>query len=63
MIDGLGQSELPAGMEWPTVKGWLKPDGQTVDGEECIFTAKGPYYIDIIFMGQYAVIPKCEPVK
>lgn len=63
MIDGLGQSDLPAEMELPQVKRWLTPDGKIIEGDQCSISGRGPYYFDIVFMGQYGVIPKCEPSR
>lgn len=63
VIDGLGSSELPAEVAPPVVRGWEKPDGTNVAGEQCLLDALGDYFFDIAFMGQYAVVPSCEVVS
>jgi hypothetical protein len=62
MIEGVGPEELPADVRWPTVRGWLTPDGTRIEGAECTLDGPGDYFLDIAFGGQYAVIAKCEPL-
>lgn len=59
-IDGLGRSELPPEVMLPHVLRWVTPEGTVVDGDECTINSKDDFYFDVVFMGAYAVVPKCE---
>lgn len=44
----------------PHVLRWVTPEGAVIDGDECTINSKDDFYFDVVFMGEYAVVPKCE---
>lgn len=62
VVDGLGSDDLVAEVARPVIQGWEKPDGTRVPGQHCVMEEKGDYFFDVVFMGQYAVIPSCDVV-
>src|SRR5690606_25838177 len=47
--------DLPGQLVKPVVSAWIRPDGQSSDGDVCVLDERGDYFVDVDFRGHYAI--------